>query len=376
MLAVAPRRQTPSAASTWEDLMTAYRTPVLIFALAVFIGWPLSASAVDPSLSNVPTKGTDHVQGVPFDGGRLQGDTVEDPFVIDNALFFHDTGNTCGFTNDYEETCPYDESLSPDVVYQYTATTSLNLRVDLCASIYDTKVYVYDFAYGYGFGNPLACNDDACGVSGWRSQLDFFAETGHTYHIVVDGYSGDCGDYTIDVYEIIIEWLECPAGASLEGEPDCHDGYVDQFNGGCNSTPPVFSSVPCSPTGETITICGTSGTYDDAAYRDTDWYELNITETNTITFMCTAMFPLAIFMIDGNNGCEGLTILEYGTAGIFETATLTHTFLPGTYWLWVGPSSFTDIDCGTLYVMTVTGYTSSTSPTEAGTWGEVKQAFR
>ena len=29
--------------------------------------------------------------------------------------------------------------------------------------------------------------------------------------------------------------IECPAGAELEGEPPLMDGYVDSWNGGCNS---------------------------------------------------------------------------------------------------------------------------------------------
>jgi hypothetical protein len=357
--------------------MSAYRTPAVTFALALLIGWPLSASAIDPSLSNVSTKGTDHIQGVPFDGNRIEGDTIEEAFVIDGP-FFYGTGNTCGFTDNYEEMCPYGSN-SPDVVYAYTPGMSLNIRIDLCSSLYDTKVFVYDFAAGYGFGNPLACNDDAsCGFDGYESYVDVFVEAGHTYHIVVDGYGGDCGDYVLNIYEVFIEILECPDGALLEAEPDCYDNYDDHFNGGCNSVPEVFSYLNGTGSGEPITTCGTSGTFlfDGTPYRDTDWYELNVTEENTITFDCIAMFPLQIFMIDGNAGCQDLEIIDYDTANTFEVASLTHTFSPGTYWFWVGPSTFDDVDCGSLYVMTVTGYTGIDSPVEASTWGKVKQAFR
>jgi hypothetical protein len=55
--------------------------------------------------------------------------------------------------------------------------------------------------------------------------------------------------------------LECPVGALLEGEPDCYDGYVDSYNGGCNSNPYVFSVL--DPAGGTITLCGTSGVFDN-----------------------------------------------------------------------------------------------------------------
>jgi hypothetical protein len=336
-----------------------------------------SARATDLNLTPHSTKGTGHVQGVPYDGGRLQGDTVEDPFII-TGWFYSGTGNTCGFTNNYEETCPFDESFSPDVVYEYSPGAGLSLRVDLCPSDYDTKLYIYDFAAGHGIGSPLACNDDACGELGYRSSIDFTSQPGHTYDIVIDGYSNDCGDYTLDIYEIVPGNLECPDGALLEGEPDCYDDYDDHFNGGCNATPPVFTYLTGTPQGEPFTVCGTSGTFyfGGEGTRDTDWFQLDVSEENAITFQCVAEFPLGISILDGNAGCDGMQYLDFASADPFEPATLTRTLAPGTYWFWVGPLNFGGVPCGSAYVMTITGYTAVVTPAETTTWGAVKHRFQ
>ncbi len=160
--------------------------------------------------------------------GREGGETVEDALPID-ALPFTDTGETCDNINDYDEACPYTGSTAPDVVYVFSPGEEGVIDIDLCASLYDTKVYVYDLEGGYGFGNPLACNDDAgCGYSGYQSLIEGCSVTaGHTYHIVVDGYGESCGEYelTIDRQEPCV--VECPAGAVFEGEPPLVDDYED-----------------------------------------------------------------------------------------------------------------------------------------------------
>lgn len=351
-----------------------------ICLLALLLTLSPPAWAQLPATGTTFEKGCDHVSGVPFEGDRTQGDTVEDPFVI-AGLPFETSGNTCGFAHDYDEICPYGESNSPDVVYVHHEYGGLYVEVNLCASLYDTKVFVYDFAAGFGIGNPIACNDDAaCGITGYQSRVELYFAPGHTYHIVVDGYGSDCGDYDLQIHEIIYEILECPLGALTEGEVDCYDDYADAFNGGCNSTPPIFSVLEGSVGGAPFSVCGTAGnfTFGGEPYRDTDWYEVTVEQDSEITFECSANFPVTIFFLDGNQGCEGLQILDFDQAGYFpDYAQLTRTFAPGTYWFWVGPSVFEQVPCGSLYVMTVTGYVGPIpSPVETTTWGALKGRFR
>jgi hypothetical protein len=312
--------------------------------------------------------------GVPTYEGRDPGDTIEDPFVID-YLPFYGTGDTCPFINDYDESCPYTGSTSPDAVYRYDCVYSAVVTIDLCASLYDTKVYVYENEYTPGF--PLDCNDDSpgCGPNGYRSWLMVEFTAGNTYYIVVDGYTGACG-----IYELyIVDYLPCalcePGGLG-ETEPPCIDPTNDVDNGGCNSEPPVFDHL--DPSEETIHFCGTSGTYDVGSlnYRDTDWYQIEVGVESEITWGAQANFPLRIGIVDGREGCENVSsFFSYVDVLTCEWAELTETLEPGTWWLWVGPHVFEDVYCGADYECWLDGYTSVT-PVEDVSWSTVKALYR
>ncbi len=137
---------------------------------------------------------------------RQGGDWIGNATVI-WSLPYWDYGNTCPCVNDYDETCPYPGSTSPDVVYGFTPIHNMAITVDLCDSQYDTKLYIYAGAPG----NLIACNDDAgCGYSGYQSKLENVPlSAGVTYYIIVDGYGGECGSYAIHVYEYVepCEWF-------------------------------------------------------------------------------------------------------------------------------------------------------------------------
>ena len=61
-----------------------------------------------------------------------------------------------------------------------------------------------------------------------------------------------------------------------EGEPTCADDYDDTYNGGCNSTPPIYQTWDMADK-----ICGETGLYlvGGQTYRDTDWYKVPISLT-------------------------------------------------------------------------------------------------
>lgn len=154
--------------------------------------------------------------------------------------------------------------------------------------------------------------------------------------------------------------LVCPPCAFFESEPDCFDGYVDTWNGGCNSEPAVFETL--NPYYGEIIVCGTSGTYEPGprsggrASRDTDWYSITLDDTRNISFCCTAEFPLMLHVIDASTGCDSPTILQSAVADSCEEVCIDILIGPGEYWLWVGASVFDGVPCDSEYIMTVGGY--------------------
>ncbi len=158
-----------------------------------------SALATDANFSydNIKTPMAG-IPNVPDPNVILQGgDNINDATVID-ALPYNTTGTTSGYTNDYDEICPYSGSTAPDVVYSYSPSADILVDISLCGnSQYDTKLYVYQNSAG----NLVECIDDNC--PGYQSELLGLALTGgNTYYIVVDGYGTEFGDYTFDMMEV------------------------------------------------------------------------------------------------------------------------------------------------------------------------------
>ncbi|MBL7941869.1 MAG: hypothetical protein JNM00_03845, partial [Flavobacteriales bacterium] len=103
-------------------------------------------------------------------------------------------GTTLCFHDNTNEICPFPGAGGSDIVYAYTPSMGLTGSIDLCDSEFDTKVYIYE---DNCTDSPVYCNDDYCGVNGWRSHLeDISLSSGHTYYIVVDGFgSADKGQF-------------------------------------------------------------------------------------------------------------------------------------------------------------------------------------
>ena len=117
-------------------------------------------------------------------------------------------GTTAGYTDDYDEVCPYTGATAPDVVYSITPETNIAVNMWTCYSAYDTKLYVYENTVGnlaVTTSGADACNDDAaeypfedCTIC--TSHIEGVSmSAGNTYYIVVDGYAGSNGDYVLDL---------------------------------------------------------------------------------------------------------------------------------------------------------------------------------
>jgi hypothetical protein len=269
------------------------------------------------------------------------GNTPGEGLLIE-GLPFADSGDTSDDANIGNPSCA--EPGSPDVWYQIIPEEDIQVTFSLCGSFYDTVLWVLDEGL-----QEIDCNNDACDL---QSELVCVQlEAGKVHYIGVDGNDGAAGPYqfTASVCLPPLPCHECLQGSLMEGEPTCYDDYEDNYNGGCNSSPPIFQPIM---SGETV--CGESGVYEVTRelWSDTDWYELQVTELSDITWEGVAEFPLYLIIWDGNEGCEGMSSLGWrATNAICENLTVSaYDVPPGNYWLWVGLWTLSpDYPCGSLY---------------------------
>jgi hypothetical protein len=354
---------------------------LLVFVLMVCMVGAVSAADLGNTL---PPKGDAHVLQNPVSGDRQGGDTVGDATPIP-GLPYNDTGATCQYTHDYDAVCPYSGSLAPDVVYSLAIGEDTSLTVDLCGSGYDTKTYIFDENL-----NELACNDDfysgdPCGSFVSLIQ-DAFIPGGQTVYIIVDGYSGDCGEYIIEVTgDVFVPCvIECPAGGVLEGEPPLVDGYQDLYNGGCNSLPTTPFQNIWGTGGNHVDFCGVSGWYSfqGLSYRDTDWFIVVLDEDGAGFIDCTIDALSGTFMFElFPQDCNGVAVAQQvQVIGGCNPQNMTVFGAPGDIaWLWVGPDVFAappGIPSEYPYLLTIDGLEDGIIATEDASWSQVKDLFK
>ena len=312
--------------------------------------------------------------GVPFDGGFVGGEDIPSAFPIP-GLPFADVGSTCGFLPNYDVMCPYGGG-GPDVVYSFTPEEDMRITIDLCNSWYDTKVMVFEDDQWTLHG----CNDDGCSGPNYPYPYVSHIECmnifeGHTYYIVIAAYGMDCGDYELGITVCDLCVVEPPAGAQLENEPDCHDDYVDQTNGGCGSNPVAFGTIDCAD--DPHFLFGKTGNFYAGGFeaRDTDWFEFTLEAPAYLRFCLDGCFPSLLMAIQALPDCYHYDVVYMATGGYEETACIEGPFDAGTWWIWIGPSVFTGFDCGTEYLLQIDGLCPPTS-TEESSWGTIKKIFR
>jgi hypothetical protein len=254
----------------------------------------------------------------------------------------------------------------PAVWYLYDATAlgGQSVTVSLCQTgtlpagtrITDTIVNVFtntipDFCLG-----TFCCaggNDD-----GATAGCDFYSEAtfcadpstnGGQYFILVSGYLGDTGDFLINITG---DGTPCTPGLCVACQPgDAAEGescpsFPDTFNGGCNSTPNVFSSLTLNQT-----VCGTSST--NGSTRDTDWYEIVIPEAGEYELVYEAGYEGVAGFIGATSGvplvnptCAAISVIAVLTTP--EPCTegvVTANLQAGIYWIFAGPLNFEGVSC-------------------------------
>ncbi|MCP4293509.1 MAG: hypothetical protein GY780_16910 [bacterium] len=338
-------------------------TFVLMFA---FVG-----SVAAENLSNVARdlKTNDHVGTNPGTAdGREGGDDMGSAVVI-AALPYNDTGNTSDNTNQYDAECPYSGSTSADEVYSFSPAVDVVVTIDLFGSTYDTKTYVM-----LADGTIVACNDDF--YPDYVSKIEeALLVAGTEYFIVIDGYGGDAGDYVLEIAEYTPPPpcnIDC---GDDENEPPLIPGYLDAWNGGCNS--PDFGNpfqVLYSAHDGHLVFCGQSGWFDSS--RDTDWFIVSIGEFGMIEWTVDAEQPTNIYQL-GPEDCDSVGVVQNETVNPCVPGTMTIYGTPGEYvWLWVGPSEFSGPVNEYNYLCTFTGLFPVSCATEGISFDGIKSLYR
>jgi hypothetical protein len=149
--------------------------------------------------------------------------------------------------------------------------------------------------------------------------------------------------------------VECPPDAILENEPNCglnEAGVPDDFvNGGCNFPEPRFTPIEVGQT-----ICGTVAVDTVTGARDTDWYELVITEQSPSIWNVTAEVRVLTGFVQtwGVPDCADASCLIGGGRewDACERAMGGVNFVPGTYWFYVAPFFQDEAACEFAYTIT------------------------
>jgi hypothetical protein len=160
-------------------------------------------------------------------------------------------------------------------------------------------------------------------------------------------------------------------GGVPEGEVDCSPGYVDLTNSGCGGNN-TFTPITC---GAAAARLGTSGTYAPSCgtdtdcppgetcnaglctglggERDSDWYQLTLTQDSVITISVVSRFPTRIEL--HNNGgiaanCLGpIFPIAIATGIACETINLSDSLDAGVWNFRIAPQPLTGIPCGSKY---------------------------
>ncbi len=283
----------------------------------------------------------------------VTGDDCSDPFIIPESFPYSTSDNTC----DYANLCDISGSDNSDVIYELTITSTIGLTVSLCGSLYDTKLAIYTPTCCSGDLDYWQYNDDSCGL---QSEITATFAPG-TYYIVVDGYSANCGVYTLNITEFVIPTGRCCYGDM--GNPDCVDGVTEddcttQYAGvwteglDCGTECPI--QIACSNAIQVTlppapwpyvdadqTTCGAGDNYNVDTCLDPYYdggedihYELTVTEEVTVNILLTTTSTYTGMAV-GTSCPPGPGCLAFATGSSGDKTIESLTLPIGTYYIMI-----------------------------------------
>ncbi|HEY3295092.1 MAG TPA: serine protease [bacterium] len=290
------------------------------------------------------------------------------------SLPYTNSGSTCTATANYTGCVT---ASSPDVVYTLNIPSCQTVTVSTCGSNFDTQLSIY--AGGACPGEFLvACNDDNyCGPNFTvQSTATFVAQGNTNYYILIGGYNGETGNYTLNVTGTPFTPPNdvCP-GTSIASLP-----YSDFGNTGCathdysvacrvtTSPDVVYNFTPAACESLTVSLCGSG--YDclidvraggscpgavSVACDDDYACPTGNGLQSQVTFRAYAGVTY-YFIVSGFNGNAGPFVINVSAGAGFTPSNDT---CPGTT---IAGLPFTDINSTTCDTHNYPNFQGNTSP--------------
>lgn len=264
---------------------------------------------------------------------------------------YYDEGSTVGMANDYGST--WCGGLAADVIYEYTPAETDSYSVTLCGSNFDTVLHIREGGPCPG-DSQVVCNDDYCFLTS-TVNLRMFA--GHTYYIVVDGYSASSGSYRLTMGqrgECEVHWWHRD---SIEVSEYPIDSVFCQHDptGGCSTDPPIFQAMKWGEDG----LTGRTFNYYDSVgllHSDEDWFRFTVIVPETVRTTILAGIPIHLEMLRLWDECDSVSLISQMTQTECSLTTITQPCLrSGDYCLRVTCAAETLISLPQLYRVTITG---------------------
>lgn len=262
--------------------------------------------------------------------GRPANDNCSSPTVIEaNRLPFSSSDTTFGATNDLNPGVPClrsNQSASgPDVIYQFMSGSTENYDVTVTPrGNYDVTVYIVtDCATGSG------CSSADVGGGGVAEQVRRVLNAGTTYYIVVDGFQGDAGDFTITLRPTVARTPAAPTDLVARAVSSTQIDLFWTDNSGDEQGFRIERSLNGSDFAEVATVNPNVNTFSDAGltpettyfYRVLAFNNFGNSDPSNIAADTTPPSPVPTFPVISVSQAS----INFGSVRSTQTATRTIT---------------------------------------------------
>ena len=276
------------------------------------------------------------------------GDACEAPNVIPSLPFSVENATTCGYAHNYDGTCS-SFAEGPDVVYEFTLTTTTNVEVLMTS--HPAEGTMPEYVWPTILLSDHCPPDGDCIAEEWSTTAGVLYLSCNTlpagdYYVVISSeiWYHPCFEFDLTIRECgSCEIVSQPGDVNEVAEPFPVPGTfsINDPDGGCNNAAPYVPQYQDILNSQTI--FGRSFAYTDSITNglamDKDWYRLVVTEPTGLT--CTYMGESMLLVRLLTPPCPGVIDLTGTPATPCYSGTLTKCLEPGEYYVRIERSEAT-----------------------------------